>query len=64
MISFFIAFLVTTLINQAAKRSGKKEEAVTEEVLHMTPREFFKLFEAYQYMKGLMKKPQGIDQMP
>ena len=64
MISFFIALLVTTLINQAAKRSGKKEEAVTEEVLHMTPREFFKLFEAYQYMKGLMKKPQGIDQMP
>ena len=29
--SGIIAFLVTTLINHAAKRSGKKEDAVTEE---------------------------------
>lgn len=29
--SDIIAFLVTTLINHAAKRSGKKEDAVTEE---------------------------------
>lgn len=29
--SDIIAFLVTTLINHAAKRSGKKDEAVTEE---------------------------------
>lgn len=35
-----------------------------EEVLNMTPRKFFKLFEEYQYMNGLKKEPIGIEQMP
>lgn len=35
-----------------------------EEILAMTPRKFFKLFEEYQYMNGLKKPEQGIDDMP
>lgn len=35
-----------------------------EEVLAMTPRKFFKLFEEYQWMNGLKKHEQGINDLP
>ena len=34
------------------------------EMLMMTPRKFFKLFEEYQLMAGIKKEPAGIDDLP
>lgn len=35
-----------------------------EQIFDMTPRKFFRLFDEYQYMNGLKKDEQGIEQMP
>lgn len=34
------------------------------ESLRMTPRKFFALFDEYQYLTGMKKEPQGIDDLP
>lgn len=34
------------------------------EIMNMTPRKFFRLFDEYQEMNGLKKQVQGIDDLP
>lgn len=33
-------------------------------VMEMTPRKFFRIFDEYQFMNGIKKPEQGIDDLP